>query len=159
MRESQQVLDLILRLKSHNVSVIVVSHNIFGAGHGATGAGFVNIYAAVPSLHVGWAVWAALVIIRAEPQWRFRYALWLYPAITTFVVIGTANHYVIDAVAGLVTIMAGGALARLTLPGLWRTVDRVSITTASAPAAAELVAAAVPVNVTRTGVAVSAVPG
>jgi ABC-type sugar transport system ATPase subunit len=28
VRESQQVLDLILRLKSHNVSVIVVSHNM-----------------------------------------------------------------------------------------------------------------------------------
>ena len=116
------------RLAESGLIDIVVNHNIFGSAHGQTGAGFVNIYAAVPSLHVGWAVWAAIVIMRAEPQWRFRYALWLYPAATTFVVIGTANHYVIDAVAGLGTIVLSGLITRLTLPWLWRGSDRDSTT-------------------------------
>ena len=112
------------RLAESGLVDVVVNHNIFGSAHGQTGAGFVNIYAAVPSLHVGWAVWAAVVIMRAEPGWRFRHALWLYPAATTFVVIGTANHYVLDAVAGLFTIAASAVLTRLTLPWLWRASDR-----------------------------------
>lgn len=110
------------RLAESGLTDIVVTHNVLGAGHGVT-SGLVNIYAAIPSLHVGWAVWAAVVIMRAEPHWRFRYALWLYPATTTFVVIGTANHFVVDAVAGLVTITTSAVLTRLTLPWLWRGVD------------------------------------
>lgn len=113
------------RLAESGLTDIVVRHNVFGAAHGSTGGGFVNIYAAVPSLHVGWAVWAAVVIMRAEPRWRFRHALLLYPALTTFVVVGTANHYIVDAIAGLATIAVSGLLTRLTLPAMWRSVDEL----------------------------------
>ena len=110
------------RLAESGLTDIVVNHNIFGAAHGA-GYGHVNLYAAVPSLHVGWAVWAAIVLMRAEPQWRFRWALLLYPAMTTFVVIGTANHYVLDAVAGFGTIAASALFTRFTLRSFWRNTE------------------------------------
>lgn len=70
--------------------------------------GLANLYAAMPSLHVGWAVWCALAIVMTTRS-RWWYLAWAYPLTTTFVVLGTANHYLLDAVAG--TVYAVGAYA------------------------------------------------
>ncbi|MCB2413971.1 phosphatase PAP2 family protein [Demequina sp. TTPB684] len=70
--------------------------------------GLANLYAAMPSLHVGWAVWCALAVVMTTKS-RWWYAAWLYPLTTTFVVMGTANHYLLDAAAG--TVYAVGAYA------------------------------------------------
>jgi hypothetical protein len=52
----------------------------------------------MPSLHVGWALLISVVVIRTTtPRWK-----WLtlvHPAITTLVVVVTANHYWLDALA------------------------------------------------------------
>ncbi len=61
--------------------------------------GLANLYAAMPSLHVGWATWVALAWIYTH-RGPWRQLAWLYPCVMTFVVVGTANHYVLDAVAG-----------------------------------------------------------
>jgi PAP2 superfamily len=74
-----------------------------GPAHGISG--FVDIYAAVPSLHVAWAAWCALAVVCSWSS-RWRHLAWLYPATTTFVVLGTANHYVVDALAGLALLAA-----------------------------------------------------
>jgi hypothetical protein len=59
-----------------------------------------NQFAAMPSLHVAWALWCAGVVQhRASHHW-VRVTIWSYPALTTLVVIATANHYVLDAIAG-----------------------------------------------------------
>jgi hypothetical protein len=59
-----------------------------------------NQYAAMPSLHVGWAVVVALALIATTAGWR-RW-LWLaHPAITLIVVVVTGNHYWVDAIAVL----------------------------------------------------------
>jgi len=72
-----------------------------------------NEYAAMPSLHVGWALLIAVVLIAAcRTRWRW---LWLlHPAATVFVVVSTANHYWLDGIAGSVLVL--GALW-LTRPG------------------------------------------
>lgn len=70
--------------------------------------GLANLYAAMPSLHVGWAVWCALAVVMTTRS-RWWYLAWAYPLTTTFVVLGTANHYLLDAVAG--TVYAVGAYA------------------------------------------------
>ena len=59
-----------------------------------------NEYAAMPSLHVGWALLIAIVLIAGcRTRWRW---LWLlHPVATVFVVVSTANHYWLDGVAGL----------------------------------------------------------
>ncbi|MFD7894850.1 phosphatase PAP2 family protein [Streptomyces sp. NPDC059568] len=59
-----------------------------------------NQFAAMPSLHVGWAVMVAVGLIAAtRSRWRW---LWLvHPLTTLFVVIGTANHYWLDAVVAV----------------------------------------------------------
>ena len=59
-----------------------------------------NPYAAMPSLHIAWAVWTALVALLVV-RGRYPRVIWAaYPMLTTVVVIATANHYVLDVVAG-----------------------------------------------------------
>jgi hypothetical protein len=65
-----------------------------------------NQYAAMPSLHVGWALVVAAGLIHAtRGRWRW---LWLaHPVLTSVVVVGTANHYWLDGVvaAALVAVL------------------------------------------------------
>ncbi|MEV4512809.1 phosphatase PAP2 family protein [Dactylosporangium sp. NPDC049525] len=64
-----------------------------------------NQYAAMPSLHVGWALVVACgLIVATSSRWRW---LWLaHPIITTLVVVGTANHYWLDGIIGAVLVGA-----------------------------------------------------
>jgi PAP2 superfamily len=64
-----------------------------------------NQYAAMPSLHVGWAATVAIVLIVAiRSRWRW---LWLlHPLITLAVVIVTGNHYWLDVAVALVLLAA-----------------------------------------------------
>ena len=75
---------------------------LWDGGHGVEG--FINELAAMPSLHVGWAVWVAFAVV-AVTRSRWRYLAWIYPAMTTVVVVATANHYLLDAVAGALVIL------------------------------------------------------
>ena len=73
-----------------------------------------NQLAAMPSLHVGWALWCAWVVFTLTRRRWVRIAAIAYPIGTTLVVIGTANHYVLDAVAGvLVMALAIHVVGRL----------------------------------------------
>ncbi|MFJ6836359.1 phosphatase PAP2 family protein [Streptomyces sp. NPDC091209] len=56
-----------------------------------------NQFAAMPSLHFGWALMVAIGLIAATRS-RLR-ALWLlHPLLTLLVIVGTANHYWLDAI-------------------------------------------------------------
>ncbi len=80
----------------------VLDHPVaWASGHGVEG--FINDLAAMPSLHVGWAVWCAVALVTSL-RTRWRYLAWLYPVATTLVVIATANHYLLDAVAGALVV-------------------------------------------------------
>ena len=59
-----------------------------------------NQFAAMPSLHVGWALWVGISVFRCAPGRWWRWLGPAYPAGTAVVIIGTANHFVLDAVAG-----------------------------------------------------------
>ena len=80
---------------------------VLGQSHGA--ASLVNQYAAMPSLHVGWAVWCAVAVMATGRGW-VRFLAVLYPTATTLVVIGTANHYVVDVIAGAAVVLASLAV-------------------------------------------------
>ena len=60
-----------------------------------------NQYAAMPSLHIGWATWCAFGLWPIARRLWMRLALLLYPAVTLFVIIVTGNHFWIDGVGGL----------------------------------------------------------
>jgi hypothetical protein len=65
-----------------------------------------NQFAAMPSMHFGWAVVVAMGIIRvSRSRWRW---LWIaHPTITLLVIVATGNHYWTDAaVAGVLLIGA-----------------------------------------------------
>jgi hypothetical protein len=72
-----------------------------------------NQFAAMPSLHFGWALMVAIGLIAAtRSRWRW---LWLlHPLITLVVIVGTANHYWLDAIVA--TAMLGVALALIHRP-------------------------------------------
>ncbi|WP_328470065.1 phosphatase PAP2 family protein [Actinoplanes sp. NBC_00393] len=75
-----------------------------------------NQYAAMPSLHVGWALVVAIALLAAMPTARYR-ALWLlHPAITLLVVVVTGNHYWLDALAAGALLAASYALLRPNRP-------------------------------------------
>ena len=60
----------------------------------------VNLYAAMPSLHVAWATWCAVAVITVTRS-RWRHLAWLYPWVTVLVVLASANHFLLDAAGGL----------------------------------------------------------
>lgn len=77
-----------------------------------------NQYAAMPSLHVGWATWAALVLAPMLRRRWLKVLVWLHPVATVFCIMVTANHYWLDAVGGLV-ILGAGFLAGRALTQWW----------------------------------------
>jgi membrane-associated phospholipid phosphatase len=73
----------------------------------------VNPYAAVPSMHVGFALMLAVPMMRMARHGWVK-ALWgLYPALVTFVVVSTGNHYVFDAATGVLTAGLSALAAQL----------------------------------------------
>ncbi|MCP3756182.1 phosphatase PAP2 family protein [Streptomyces sp. TBY4] len=76
---------------------------------------FTNQFAAMPSLHVGWALWCGVLLWCCARRPLVRTLGAAYPAVTTVVVMGTANHYFLDAVAGA-AVMGAGYLAARALP-------------------------------------------
>jgi hypothetical protein len=66
-----------------------------------------NQYAAMPSLHTGWSLWCAIAIADVARRRWVKIVAFCYPAATILVILGTANHYLLDAVGGAVTLGAG----------------------------------------------------
>jgi hypothetical protein len=82
-----------------------------------------NPYAAVPSMHVAFAFmigWPLALLVRPRVV-RFAWAV--YPFLMVFVIVATANHFILDALLGAMTaaVSAYGArrLARIR-PAAWR---------------------------------------
>ena len=77
---------------------------------------FTNEFAAMPSLHVGWALWCGWQLVR-HGQHRFTRAFGVfYPALTVMVVVATGNHYLLDALAGAAVVV----LAWMAVSGIQR---------------------------------------
>jgi len=80
---------------------------------------FFNPYAAVPSMHVAFALMIsipALLVVRS----RVAKVLWAaYPLVVTFVVIVTGNHWFMDAVAGAFVAGAAALVAKHVLERIW----------------------------------------
>jgi hypothetical protein len=80
---------------------------------------FTNQFAAMPSLHVGWAIWCGWMVARlAQRAWVRGLAVG-YPVVVVLVVLSTANHYLADALAGLVVLLAGYAISRTAVRLGW----------------------------------------
>ena len=73
-----------------------------------------NQYAAMPSLHFGWALWCGIVFWVFVGGRKGRMLAILYPSLTLFAIVVTANHYFLDALGGAVILLAGEFVLVLT---------------------------------------------
>ena len=77
-----------------------------------------NQYAAMPSLHVGWALWCGIALWVESRRETRRARTWLrigavtHPALTILVVVATGNHFVLDAVGGAAVLAVGLAASK-----------------------------------------------
>ena len=92
---------------SHQAAVALTGHSTI----------FYNPYAAVPSLHVGlaFAIGIAVASVLRRPWLRALALLW--GPLVTVAVIATGNHFLFDAVAGLLVTAVAFALAELARRG------------------------------------------
>jgi hypothetical protein len=73
-----------------------------------------NPYAAMPSMHVGWALLVGWFACRAARRLPLRLFFLLHPALMTIAVTATGNHYFLDSVLGAtVALIAVAALAAM----------------------------------------------
>lgn len=86
-----------------------------------------NQFAAMPSLHVGWAILCGLVLM-IEGRGVVRVLGVVWPLMMSFAVVVTANHWWVDGVAGaavvIVGLLASAAIPRSPAAGKRRTGDR-----------------------------------
>jgi len=61
-----------------------------------------NQYAAMPSLHIGFAIWCTFALFQFIQNPWIRTSLFIYPIITTLNIIITANHFWLDGVVGII---------------------------------------------------------
>ena len=88
--------------------------------------------AAMPSLHVAWAVWSGLVLWQLHPRRAVARLAITYPLLTAAVVIATGNHYLLDVLAGAAAALT--ALALQTGPSrAWRAARHDTATSRPVP--------------------------
>lgn len=116
---------------------VVAATHAFGGWHTGSLATVANQFAALPSLHMAWAVWCSLVMWSMSSRdpvsegpglpavGRLRHPLGvrclaiLYPCITCLAVLATGNHYLFDVLAGVATTGLAVLLVR-ALEAAWR---------------------------------------
>ena len=70
---------------------------------------FVNQYAAMPSLHVGWDLLVGLALIAAASALWLRTVGRVMPVLMALATVLTANHYLLDVLGGIAFALAGYA--------------------------------------------------
>jgi PAP2 superfamily len=66
-----------------------------------------NQFAAMPSLHIAWAIWCSCVLwTLVRPRWA-KPLLLIYPLATLFCIVVSANHFWLDGVGGVAALGAG----------------------------------------------------
>jgi hypothetical protein len=82
-----------------------------------------NPYAAVPSMHIGFSLMIGWSLARLVRHPALRVWWRVYPVVVLFVIVATANHFLVDAVLGAVvaglSAMAARELGRAR-PAAWR---------------------------------------
>lgn len=100
------------RLAGIGIADTVSDHLVPLSGHSTI---FYNAYAAVPSLHVGFAFAISVALaVALRPRWAKALAL-LWGPLVTLAVVATGNHFIFDGAAGVAVTLAGFALGT-TLP-------------------------------------------
>ena len=88
----------------------VANHHTWGSWGSPLVKG-ANQLAAMPSLHMGWALWVSVALLWAGvPRW-VQWLSALHVTVTLVVILATANHYLLDAVAAFVLVVLADRVA------------------------------------------------
>ncbi len=101
---------------------VVASSHALGSWHTGALASDANQLAAMPSLHLAWAVWCTIAVWRATARRSWRVLAVVYPLLTAFAVLATGNHYVFDLLAGALL----AAVVLLAVDAAPRTLGRLA---------------------------------
>jgi hypothetical protein len=74
--------------------------------------GLYNPFAAVPSLHFGYALLVGVTVATVARRRSVRVLGAVYPAVMLLVIVGTGNHFFFDAAAGALAIGVGYLIAK-----------------------------------------------
>jgi hypothetical protein len=88
-----------------------VSHGHVDLNHGLVSALY-NPYAAVPSMHIGYAVIVGVSLYLHGGHRSLRAVAFLYPALQLLVIVATGNHFFFDAASGAVVAALSLAVVR-----------------------------------------------
>ncbi len=95
---------------------LVYGQSVYGEG----GSGLSNQLAAMPSVHVTWAVLVAVAFVTASVS-PWRWLAVVHPVVTTWAVVATANHWWADGIVAVALLVAAAGV----LEGLDRVVGLV----------------------------------
>ena len=84
-----------------------------------SGGGFVNEYAAMPSLHAGWNLLISLALICAFKNPGIKAIGIMMPVMMALSVVATGNHFILDIAAGYVVAGIGLGAAVLLRDHAW----------------------------------------
>ena len=87
-----------------------VSRGPIDLNHGLVSSLY-NPYAALPSMHIGYALVVALTLLRHGRRSLVRALGALYPPFVLLVIVATGNHFFLDAAAGAITVALAAASA------------------------------------------------
>ena len=100
------------RLADLGFADTVTSHTGLNLSSDLLGALY-NPFAAVPSLHFGYALIVGVAVATLASSRVVRVLGALYPLAMLFVIVGTGNHFVFDAALGAIVVIAGWLVARM----------------------------------------------
>ena len=75
--------------------------------HGGALSGWFNPYAAMPSMHFGYAFMIGVATAFLVRSWAVRVLVLAYPVLVFVTIVGTGNHYIADCAVGCVVMGAG----------------------------------------------------
>ncbi len=91
---------------------VIASSHALGSWHTGALASDANQFAAMPSLHLAWAVWCSIAVWRVTSRPALRALGVAYPFVTALAVLATGNHYLLD-------VLAGALLTALVATAVW----------------------------------------
>ncbi|MBI2684456.1 MAG: phosphatase PAP2 family protein [Actinobacteria bacterium] len=78
-------------------------------------AGWFNPYAAVPSMHFGYALMIGITVAVLVRSWPLRVVALAYPFLIFLAIVATANHYVVDSIGGALVMTLGFGLVGIAM--------------------------------------------
>jgi len=101
---------------------LFVEHNVQHAAGDVPGlAGSLGAaYAAMPSMHTGYAIIVGASVFREARHLVTRLAALAYPAFVALVIVATGNHFLLDAAAGAAVAALAALMTSLLMPARTR---------------------------------------